>query len=38
VAGGLFYFPNGGADAALHLGTSAIFLAGAAHYYLSERT
>ncbi len=34
VAGGLFYFPNGGADAALHLVTSAIFLAGAASYFL----
>jgi hypothetical protein len=34
VAGGLFYFPHGDADAILHLGTSAIFLAGAAHYYL----
>ncbi len=30
--GGLFYFPNGGADAVLHLATSAIFLAGAASY------
>jgi Domain of unknown function (DUF4383) len=38
VAAGLFYFPNGGADAILHFGTSAIFLAGAAHYYLLERT
>ena len=37
VAGGLFYFPNGGADALLHLGTSMIFLAGAAHYYLAGR-
>ncbi len=36
VAGGLFYFPNGGADAILHFGTSAIFLAGAAHYYLGS--
>jgi Domain of unknown function (DUF4383) len=34
VAGGLFYFPHGDADALLHFGTSAIFLAGAAHYYL----
>jgi hypothetical protein len=33
VAGGLFYFPHGGSDALLHLGTSTIFLAGAAHYY-----
>jgi hypothetical protein len=36
VAGGLFYFPHNAADAVLHLGTSAIFLAGAAHYYLSR--
>jgi hypothetical protein len=34
VAGGLFYFPHGGADALLHIGTSTIFLAGAAHHYL----
>ena len=34
VAGGLFYFPNGGADALLHLVTSSVFLAGAAHYWL----
>ena len=34
AAGGLFYFPNGGRDAILHFGTSAIFLAGAAHHYL----
>jgi hypothetical protein len=34
VAAGLFYFPHNEADALLHLGTSAIFLAGAAHYYL----
>ena len=37
VAGGLFYFPNGDADALLHFGTSAIFLAGAASYYLFDR-
>ena len=37
VAGGLFYFPHGGADALLHLGTSTIFLAGAAHYYATSR-
>jgi hypothetical protein len=37
VAGGLFYFPHGGADALLHLGTSTIFLAGAAHYYVKGR-
>jgi hypothetical protein len=35
--GGLFYFPNGGADAVLHLGTSAIFLAGAATWFASAR-
>jgi Domain of unknown function (DUF4383) len=34
VAGGLFYLPHTAADALLHFGTSAIFLAGAAHYYL----
>ena len=33
VAGGLFYLPNGGADAALHVGTSMIFVAGAISYY-----
>ncbi|MEK6327061.1 MAG: DUF4383 domain-containing protein [Actinomycetota bacterium] len=37
VAAGLFYFPNNEADALLHFGTSAIFLAGAGHYYLVER-
>ena len=37
VAGGLFYFPHGGADVLLHIGTSTIFLAGAAHYYLAGR-
>jgi hypothetical protein len=37
VAGGLFYFPHGGADALLHVGTSTIFLAGAAHYYVFAR-
>jgi hypothetical protein len=37
VAGGLFYFPHGDADALLHIGTSMIFLAGAAHYYLAAR-
>ena len=36
VAGGLFYFPNGGADALLHFATSAVFIAGAAHWYLSD--
>ena len=37
VAGGLFYFPHNEADALLHFGTSAIFLAGAGHYYSSVR-
>lgn len=37
VAAGLFYFPHNGADAVLHLTTSAIFLAGAAHYFLVDR-
>jgi Domain of unknown function (DUF4383) len=37
VAGGLFYFPHGDADALLHIGTSTIFLAGAAHHYLAGR-
>jgi hypothetical protein len=32
-AGGLFYFPHNESDAILHFATSAIFLAGAAHYY-----
>jgi Domain of unknown function (DUF4383) len=36
-AGGLFSFPHNGTDALLHFATSAIFLAGAAHYYLIER-
>jgi hypothetical protein len=36
-AGGLFYFPNGDADALLHVATSSIFLAGAAHYALTQR-
>ena len=35
--GGLFYFPNGGADAILHFATSSIFLAGAATYLVSAR-
>jgi hypothetical protein len=34
---GLFYFPNNGTDAVLHFATSAIFLAGAAHWFLTER-
>lgn len=37
LAGGLFYFPNNGADALLHFATALIFLAGAAHYFLVER-
>jgi hypothetical protein len=37
VAAGLFYFPHNEADAVLHFGTSAIFLAGASHYYASRR-
>jgi hypothetical protein len=36
LAGGLFYFPNNETDALLHLGTSLIFLAGAAHYFTRE--
>ena len=36
AVGGLFYFPNQAGDAILHFSTSAIFLAGAAHYYLSR--
>jgi hypothetical protein len=35
-AAGLFYFPNGDADALLHVGTSAIFVAGAAHHYVTN--
>jgi hypothetical protein len=37
LAGGLFYFPHNETDAFFHLGTSAIFLAGAAHYYRTKR-
>lgn len=33
VAGGLFYFPNGGGDALLHFATAAIFVAGAFSWY-----
>jgi hypothetical protein len=36
VAGGLFSFPHNGTDALLHFATSTIFLAGAAHYYLTR--
>ena len=38
VAGGLFYFPNGGGDALLHFATSAIFVAGAVHYFAGRST
>ena len=34
---GLFYFPHNGTDALLHLGVSAIFVAGAAHYFGTGR-
>jgi hypothetical protein len=34
---GLFYFPNSMGDAILHFATSAIFVAGALHYFLSGR-
>ena len=36
VAGGLFYLPNSTPDALLHFGTSTIFLAGAAHHFLTR--
>lgn len=36
VAAGLFYFPNNEADAVLHFATSAIWLAGAVHYFVAE--
>jgi hypothetical protein len=38
LAGGLLNFPNNEADALLHVGTASIFLAGAAHYLLVERS
>ena len=38
VYGGILYLPNGGADALLHFSVSAIFLTGAASYYLSHKT
>ncbi|HVS28519.1 MAG TPA: DUF4383 domain-containing protein [Solirubrobacteraceae bacterium] len=38
VAGGLFSLPHGVADALLHFATSAIFVAGAAHYFVIERS
>ena len=34
VYGGVLYLPNGGADALLHFSVAAIFLVGAAHYFL----
>ena len=37
ASAGLFYFPNTTGDALLHFGTSAIFLAGAAHFFLTKR-
>jgi hypothetical protein len=37
VYGGILYLPTGGADAALHFGVSAIFLAGGIHYFGFER-
>jgi len=37
VAGGLFSLPHTASDALLHFATSAIFLAGAAHYFFTER-
>jgi hypothetical protein len=36
-AGGLFYFPNNEVDALLHVGVSAIFVAGAASELRRER-
>jgi hypothetical protein len=37
VYGGILYLPTGGADATLHFGVSAIFLAGGIHYFGFER-
>lgn len=37
AAFGLFSFPHGGADALLHFATSTVFLAGAAHWYVTGR-
>jgi hypothetical protein len=37
VAGGLFQFPNNEADAALHVATSSIFVAGAVHWFVAAR-
>ena len=36
-AAGLFSFPHNGTDALLHFGTSAIYLAGAAHWFATSR-
>jgi hypothetical protein len=36
-AAGLFYFPSANTDALLHFATAAIFLAGAAHWFLARR-
>src|SRR5215218_7918226 len=36
LAGGVLYFPNNETDALLHFGTSTIFLAGAADYFLID--
>jgi hypothetical protein len=36
VAGGLFSFPNGEADALLHVGTASIFVAGGLHGLLQR--
>ena len=36
-AAGLFYFPHGSSDAMLHIATSAVFLAGFAHYLATNR-
>jgi hypothetical protein len=37
IAGGLLSLPHTASDALLHFATSAIFLAGAGHYFLIER-
>jgi hypothetical protein len=37
-AEGLFSFPHNETDALLHFATSTIFVAGAAHYYVIERS
>lgn len=38
AAGGLFYFPNASGDALLHIGTSLVFVAGAASYFRHARS